>query len=114
MTGITKDMLYFQDPKNEQSLIRINDNTAFIYNPITDFKYSDTGQFFGTKNSEVTITNNDLGKAFSLYQEQLVCRNTSENISDRSSYTINGKEEKWSGVWPLHRDEVLLPMGKLA
>ena len=114
MTGITKDMLYFQDPKNEQSLIRINDNTAFIYNPITDFKYSDTGQFIGTKNSEVTITNNDLGKAFSLYQEQLVCRNTSENISDRSSYTINGKEEKWSGVWPLHRDEVLLPMGKLA
>jgi len=42
-----------------------------------------------------------------------MCKNTTGSIAESKGFSINGLEEMWSGIYPIHRDEVLVSMGKL-
>lgn len=83
------------------------------YQPYTTFEDSQ-GIFIGKDKYTETVTNNLLRHNFELLNNQIICTNTSSSISEEQMYTINGREkEAWSGLWPINKKEVLLPIGAL-
>lgn len=113
-TSFATGKFYTQDLKDPNVFNRLNDKATLYYNPYINIKYSDNSQFIGTRDTEKIIKNEDFIKGFSINDNQLVCKNIGPSSANgTNSITINGKDEDWSGIYPLFKAENLLSMGKL-
>ena len=60
------------------------------------------------KVAEKVIKNEDFIRGFSINNNQLVCKNIGPSSANgTNSITINGKDEDWSGIYPLFKAENL-------
>ena len=110
--GFVNNRLYAQNTSNPTEFNRI-EGGFFNYYPYQTFNYSAGSQYIGTRTNTL-INNSYISKNFVLEEDQLMCKNTnSNNIANNNAISINGKEEWWSGITPIVKQECLLTMGEV-
>lgn len=86
-------------------------SSLFQYNPISKVNY-EGDSYIAEFNTSITFSNSYISQNFTLKDGQLVCSNDSKTIPEQDCFTINGKEENYSGLFPINIRESLIPNAK--
>lgn len=103
-TGFSSERMYYRIVGTDDFAVV---GSRFSYHPLLNIKYENS-RYIGTYDKDQVYNNSYIYNNFLIYEDTILCSNSSSSVSEYNTFTINGYEDGWSGIYPLNKKEVLV------